>query len=49
MPGYCCSSTCCVENALNLREYLEGKDCELIGTDDKEGDDSGGWAPPLTT
>jgi hypothetical protein len=35
-------STCCVENALNLREFLEGKDCELVVTDDKEGDDSGG-------
>jgi hypothetical protein len=34
-------STCCVENALNLREFLEGKDCELVVTDDKEGDDSG--------
>jgi hypothetical protein len=36
-----CNSTCCVENALDLREFLEGKDCELIVTDDKEGDDSG--------
>ena len=34
-------STCCVENALNLREFLEGKDCELIVTDDKDHDDSG--------
>ena len=50
MPGYALlsryclldNSTCCVENALNLREFLEGKDCELIVTDSKEGDDSGG-------
>lgn len=34
------SYTCCVENALNLRDFLEGKDCELIVTDDKEGDSS---------
>ena len=51
MPGYalsrCClldNSTCCVENALNLRDFLEGKDCELIVTDSKEGDESGGLA-----
>jgi formate dehydrogenase len=29
-----------VENALNLRDFLEGKDCSLIVTDDKEGDSS---------
>jgi len=29
-----------VENALNLRKFLEGKDCDLIVTDDKDGDDS---------
>ncbi len=33
--------TCCVENALDLREFLEGKECELVVTDDKEGDDCG--------
>lgn len=36
--------TCCVENALNLRNFLECKDCELIVTDDKDGDSSGGQA-----
>lgn len=35
-PAY----TCCVENALGLREFLDGKNCELFVTDDKEGDNS---------